>query len=969
MSNRITMNTGTRAALLGGVCLLAMTGVPAAAQPAQETESVTVTGIISSLQKNLDIKRDSLGLVDAISATDVGKFPDVDIAAALQHVPGVTVSRGMSSIGGVPTSTGTATQITVRGFGPSFNETLYDGRKMSSANGRSFDFSAVSADFVSEVDVLKSPDASLSAGAIGATINIKYPKPLDNPGLHVVGSVSGTISPEQGDPMPNADFQFSDTFDNDTFGILVNAAYTSNRTRGNHVNDQGWIGTYFDPCQRAGGPACTMGVDTNGNPTTILTPDAQPAWFIQDYGLYQETTTETRYDGRLALQWRPSDSVLVTVNDNYSRDVNHAVQYGYSVWFNAGALRDITTDSKGTVTSFTQANSPTDFQSQINQSIIQNNEYGVNVKWQASDRLSFVFDADQALSQLNPGGQISSIDADVGYGPSTSGGTNGTTFGITLPGGHGLPYPSVYGPNNDTSQFINNGIIGSHVFPISNPTRIDKVQQVKAEGTWAESDHLKITAGYQFVGEHDNGRSYDDFANNDWQAYAGYGPASNNNGTHGAVLPQSFFTQSFSTNGFINGWSNNGLPPQILAFNAYQVLNYLQGLGNPQTTNIPGYNVGCCTPEFDGTYRVAPVTGAYTQVIENTNAVYISVASDTTVAGMPLRVNFGVREEFTNMTTVGIGKEPTSLTIQPSDHTAELVDYGPTSIVTAHNSYQYLLPNLDLNLGVTDDVQVRFDVSRTLTRPPLGNINPVTNITGSRVGALSASGGNPGLMPYLSDNTDLGAEWYYAPNSYLSVAVFNKTVTNFPVGGTTNQNIGGVIDPATGLPAVFTVTATINGPTANVYGAEFAVQHVFEDTGFGLQANATLVGSDKPYDPDNLTVSGFAVTGLANSANLVAFYDKDGFQARIAGNWRDSYLDRFGQAQGGGKFGAEPTFVNSTMQLDFSTSYDITDQFNVYFTAQNLNDATFATHGRYGNQVLDVVDYGRRFTAGVHFKL
>ena len=85
MSNRITMNTGTRVALLGGVCLLAMTSIPAMAQSAaDQTESVTVTGIISSLQKNLDIKRDSLGLVDAISATDVGKFPDVDIAAALQ---------------------------------------------------------------------------------------------------------------------------------------------------------------------------------------------------------------------------------------------------------------------------------------------------------------------------------------------------------------------------------------------------------------------------------------------------------------------------------------------------------------------------------------------------------------------------------------------------------------------------------------------------------------------------------------------------------------------------------------------------------------------------------------------------------------------------------------------------------------------------------------------------------------------
>jgi len=101
---------------------------------------------------------------------------------------------------------------------------------------------------------------------------------------------------------------------------------------------------------------------------------------------------------------------------------------------------------------------------------------------------------------------------------------------------------------------------------------------------------------------------------------------------------------------------------------------------------------------------------------------------------------------------------------------------------------------------------------------------------------------------------------------------------------------------------------------------------------------------------------------------IAAFYDKDGFQARVAANWRDAYLQQFGQAQNNSKFGSEPTFVNASTQIDFSTSYDITDQFNVYFTAQNLNDATYSTHGRFGDQPLDIVDYGRRFTIGLHFK-
>ena len=102
---------------------------------------------------------------------------------------------------------------------------------------------------------------------------------------------------------------------------------------------------------------------------------------------------------------------------------------------------------------------------------------------------------------------------------------------------------------------------------------------------------------------------------------------------------------------------------------------------------------------------------------------------------------------------------------------------------------------------------------------------------------------------------------------------------------------------------------------------------------------------------------------------MVVFYDKDGFQARLAANWQDTYLDHFGQIQNGSQFGSEPTFVNSSWNIDFSTSYDVTDQVTVYFEAMNLTDATYSTHGRYSNQLLDVVDYGRKLMAGVHFKL
>jgi len=239
-----------------------------------------------------------------------------------------------------------------------------------------------------------------------------------------------------------------------------------------------------------------------------------------------------------------------------------------------------------------------------------------------------------------------------------------------------------------------------------------------------------------------------------------------------------------------------------------------------------------------------------------------------------------------------------------------------------------------------------------------------------RAGAaeLNANGGNPALKPYLSDNLDLAVEWYYGTNSYLAVDGFVKDVTNFIVQGTQRQTINGVIDPTTGLPAIYTVSQRVNGPDATVHGWEIALQHVFGDTGFGFNANATFVDTNKPYDRTDISQSGFAVTGLANSANLIAFYDKYGFEARIAGNWRDEYLLQFGQNQNNSAFGAEPTFVNSSLQIDFSTSYQINDKINVYFEALNLTDETLSTHGRFDNQLLDAFAYGRRYSLGARVR-
>ena len=184
-----------RAALLCSAGLMAMATTAAVAQPATtngQVESVTVTGLIGSLQRNLDIKRDAGGLVDAISAEDIGKFPDVDIAAAMQRIPGVTITRGASRSAACRPRPVTPPRSRCAASARPSTRPCSTAARSPAASGRAFDFSSIGADFISQVDILKSPDATLSSGAIGATVNLKFPNPFDHPGLEFVATGGGS---------------------------------------------------------------------------------------------------------------------------------------------------------------------------------------------------------------------------------------------------------------------------------------------------------------------------------------------------------------------------------------------------------------------------------------------------------------------------------------------------------------------------------------------------------------------------------------------------------------------------------------------------------------------------------------------------------------------------------------------------------------------------------------------------------
>jgi iron complex outermembrane receptor protein len=962
-------------------------------------QEVVVTGIRASLQKSLDIKQQAVGVEDAISAEDIGQFPDASIGEAIARIPGVTVNRGsinaMASAG-APTSTGQVTGVTVRGFGTQFNELLSNGRPIASGNGQNFDFSALGAEYVGEVDVHKTPDFSLSSGAIGASIDIKSPNPFDKPGLQARAFASGTDYQKDGGVTPAFGALFSDTFADDTIGILVAGDYTTKHVDANHFDIVGWKGATLNSCQMVGGPACTT--DSKGNYTTPA--NTTPSWYPQDQAMYLERTDSRRKDGRLALQWHPVDNVLITLDDNYSSDSEVTDRWQYSTWFGCmpASCTNVSQDRNGTITNFTNSNAPTDFNAIDSQTYIVTNTPGLNVKWDINDQWKAALDVSQSESKLNPNGSFSDIDSDVGYGPNTALGTNGYTGGLAVPGGsNNLPYWTAVGPGavatgsgNVTSANylgLNPYIIGSHVFPIQTQVNTDKINQAKLDGTW-HTDATTVHFGVQFVDDSYSSKGYDTFTNNEWQLWSGYGPASNNyvyycgakactdqnnppagspKVLHGVALPPGLFTP-MSVSNFIHGFNGSNLPQSLLLYNPYSVLNYL--ITQPINAD---YSPSAGYGPYTGGYPTPVLNTGTVQEIERKNySPFVTANQNVPLGDMTLKVNAGLRWQKTQETISGLGQPLQSLGLEPGDVTAYQFNLGPAVNTTAHQSYSYLLPSLDLNLLVKPNLKVRADFSRTETAPNNNDIFPNVSYTG-RVNALSATGNNPFLLPYLSDNYDLGAEWYYAENDYVSVDGFFKHVTQFPVSSVKTVTVPGVTDTSPnssnfGNPAQFAETTFINGLAANVTGVEATWQQMLA-YGFGFQVNGTYAHSNKNFDPNSTVTNQFALPGVGNSANLVAFYQQNGFQARLALQWQAKQLLQLGQEQNGGAFGNEPTYLDSSTELDFSSSYEIGSHVSVFFEALNLTDQVYKTVGRFDNQVLNVVDYGRSFTFGVRAKL
>ena len=957
-------------------------------------EEVVVKGIRGSLQRSMDIKRDASGVVDAISAEEMGKFPDANLAESLQRITGVSISR----------SRGEGSQVTVRGFGPEYNLVTLNGRQMPTHNGasRSFDFGDLASEGVAGVQVYKTGRADIPTGGVGSTINISMPEPLkvDSTASISAKMVQDTSTRTGDDITPEFSGIYIGKFADDTLGIAITA---SNQNRNNGVNAAS-TGGWFT---RSGDDASIVVNDANqvNRPQT-----AGEFYSIPQSMAYNIAEFESeRTNGQVVLQWAPTDNIIATVDYIHSNFTLERSYSDMSAWFSNtnGVSQTSEWDNSGihyTPTIYSEVVNNADFAMGTGEDGRENtnDSVGFNIEWDLDDRLMLALDYHDSSAETGAigGNGTSSLVTMASF----------NKVGQSLITGFDMPVMVLNlnsGGETNRPLYANDMVLTGSTF--GNDAAFMDIEQAKVSGTFDFTESSSIDFGVQLTDV--SNRSVSSNTNLDnWGGLTRPGDLAD-------VVVRS------SIDGQFDELSGSDYPDLQTEFFSASLAD-LQTAGESYyaaTGKDYGINIGDC-----GTgYCASTDWGRDLRTKEESVAAYVQLNWSGYVGDKPANLRTGVRYEETEVTSAA--KSPIFDRTQwkaPGEEVFVLpaIDADGNIVLGFENitaSYDMLLPNIDFDIEVMDNVVARASYSETITRPSYEDIKGGLGLNKSvqyRTNtAPGATAGNPGLVPIQSENIDLSLEWYYADDSYFSVGYFEKEVKNFigtgiedvalfdipnVIGGqlwedakaaaglddtdygeigsyiidnyADNPAVNASVSPAEifgqdGDPAlVWTLTRPVNQREASVDGIEINLQHTFGDTGYGFVANATFANANIGYDVSTPQEGQFVLNGLSDSANLIAFYDKNDLQVRLAYNWRDDFLAGAGQGQG---TYTNPTNVEAYGQLDLGITYRATENLTVYFSGMNLTEETVHVYGLTKDQVLQAVQGGPRYDIGLRYQI
>lgn len=1044
MSNR-RLNAGhaARSKVLS-ICIAAVLGHAQLAQaqeastPANDDalEEVVVTGYRQSLENSTAAKRDAVGFVDAIFAEDMGKFPDTNIAESFNRIPGITIARETS---------GEGLNIAIRGLGTNFTKVLLNGAPVAVAStgrtdaqgvNREVDLDLFPTELFSQLTVSKTPSAAMLEGGAAGTVNMRSARPFDNEGGHIAYSIQGMDNSNADSQGGRASIVASDTWG--SFGVLVGVAGVHNPVRTTGFETIGWTNPNLvtpsnsttnpvseadaqcrpgagDRCNSSGGGNFTIPRVVPSNAGNGLTPGAvinREFLLANNPGLTLEQLDNAiiprlgrpaviqgdrdRYNAIASFEFRPSDVFHAYLDTMYGKkendleriDMNWVGRNGAAIPLNLQVDRSDCSNGC-VVTSGTFANAQAFLEYRP---FIEDVEfYGANpgFTWQLSDRVSVDWQGNYTKSEFHR--------------------ESPTLLAITRPdSGMTVTYSNDGGiPNIHSSLDLNDpnnfGWLGGGRVNVQDERRETETKGTRASVTFGDSAFsVSVGGAYDDVSREiralDNSQAWQNAVcgnqpnvfldvPNGQPACEGLNQPGGSPGTGYPSYP-----------GFGTGVSA-GLP-------AFGYLGSIVPQAAVASYLRPGRD-GFVTADWDRFARdtnydffhanAPDAAGANTgaaggTIQEKSTGFYTEVNGDTDVGEKRLRYNVGVRYVRTEQTVIG------RLSVRDPRNTvngASLPDGALFPNVVSYReenkTYENWLPSANAALNVADNAIVRVALSRSMTRA-----NPSFLLPGLSFTNPSADTGNVGngdLDPFISNNIDLGFEYYTGNEGYVGVTAFRKGIEGFTVlQGTTVPftdlaAFGTTFDTLTptqqdainarGGPDVATVVLnkqvnadgrlTVNGLEFNwVQPLDFLLADFGLD-GFGFTANYTFV--DQKGEGQ---VPAVAVGVAPETYNATFYYEKNGISARVSTTFAEGSVAS-GLNQNGIPNAA--LYNDDYEQWDFSSSFDFSTMFGWSdFVPQltvdviNLFDEEQRQYFQFPNATFTQYEAGRTVIVGLRGK-
>jgi iron complex outermembrane recepter protein len=923
-------------------------------------DEIVVTGLRASLQSAQAIKRNAEQFVDSVTAQDIGRLPDVNVAEALQRISGVQITRNR----------GEGSAIQVRGLNQVRTE--LNGRDIFSASGgRGLSFEEVGSELLAGVDVYKNPSAELIEGGLAGTVNLRTRLPFDAQGQVIAGTVGNTYYDLIRKSGQQASGLYSNRWDTGIgeIGVLVNVGWQTSSFRDDVV--------VVEPFYQHGpaGPGVQTPVPGFEDQTVLLPHGG--GWRVA-YGDRERLSTAA------AVQWRPTDQLELYAQyfrADYKFNEAGDSFFAYGSDLGPSADRPFDVDQDGIVRTGYLNNPGADSVNFGTERDTDTTDISGGFRWKPTDRLQLSVDYQHidsnvdvetlnlTASPLNPRVSV------PGFGQSYDlffDLTNSfPTFQSTTPGyfanaaNYGMTAILPYAEDNDA-----------------------KSDAVRADLDWSFDEGFikNIRVGTRYTDRSAINR------NTTYGTWTAIGSTCANWSSDAGCYLLSEYPQYAERNRFqddlLRGKAGDLVFGPVWQFRDSLVRD--SDAAFAAVRDISGQDIG---------FRSFDAPDAFLGTIkEKTYSAYGRVAFGSEIAGLRFDGNLGLRAVKTE--SAGVGRRVLTYRLGvPVTNPDGTVTAAPTITedeeYSGSQKYTKYLPSLNLRVFLTDNLIFRAAASKNLSRPNFDQLNPQFNLSTSYTDAASEAPtladpnlpydpetnpyvgtgtalGDPNLRPERTTNFDAAVEWYFDNVGYVYATGFYKKIKDLII----RRPSAPVFEDIEGVGRVrFNVERFVNEASGYVRGFEVGGQKFFDFlpgalSGLGIQANFTYADSDAGQqaagDINSVTQIEVPLVNLSKySWNLVGLYDKGGINLRLAYNWRGKYL------QGTSNTGTQnlPIFGDSIGFLDASATFDVTPNFALTVDGQNLLDTKTKTYQIFSNRPRDYQINDRRVSIRARVKL